>query len=115
MEIKVGYYKTRDGRKARVICTDAPGGAPVVGYIIGETSSGYVNIRKWCVGGEYYSTGSKSDHDLIAEWVEPLELWVNVYGNHQQQFNAYDTKMRADDQQSEGCIRTVHMREVVDD
>jgi hypothetical protein len=29
MEIKPGFYRTRDGRKARVLATDLPGKLPV--------------------------------------------------------------------------------------
>lgn len=33
MEITVGYWETMGGSVARVLCTDAPGSHPVVGYI----------------------------------------------------------------------------------
>jgi len=33
MTIAPGYYRTRGGHKARVLCTDAEGPYPIVGYI----------------------------------------------------------------------------------
>lgn len=70
---KTGEYRTRDGRKAVVLCTDAPdNNQPIVGYIISEYGS---LATSWAEDGDY---GSYDDYevigrqrDIISEWVEP--------------------------------------------
>lgn len=60
-----GYYKTRDGRKARVLCVDAPGNYPCVGYIV---ENGNVATVSWLADGSFrYYDGL----DLIEPWTEP--------------------------------------------
>lgn len=72
--ITVGYWGTRDGRKARVLCTDAPGTHPVKGYIeihAGSCSAGWTANGAWCLDQE-------SDADLICQWVDrPVVDWSN--------------------------------------
>lgn len=68
MTITPGYYKTRDGRKARVLCVDAPGKYPCVGYI--DQSSEVRGHYSWALDGVYQS-GNSSASDLIEPWTEP--------------------------------------------
>ncbi len=65
MKIEVGYWETRDGRKARVLCTDAPGEWPVVGYIIcGNNAEPWV----WFADGRGQKFGGELD--LIRPWID---------------------------------------------
>lgn len=44
---------------------------------------------------------------------KPLELWVNVYDD--KEYRTHESKERALKSSSGACLRTVHMREVIDD
>ncbi len=71
--ITVGYWETRDGRKARVLCTDAPGRCPVKGYI--ETAEGESGAMSWALNGEWLSPSS-TGADLIRQWADrPVVDW----------------------------------------
>lgn len=61
------YYKTRSGLKARVLCTDAPGGFPCVGYIYYPDES---ISREWSMNGKYLNSGEESTSDLISECID---------------------------------------------
>lgn len=67
MNITPGYYKTRDGRKARVLCTDAPGEYCVVGYVEYEKVS---FVCAWLPDGSAPLRLEGRD-DLIELWTEP--------------------------------------------
>ncbi len=66
MKIEAGkYYKTRDGRKARVYVTDAENrDFPVHGFLSGEQ-------LMWTLEGTFYVSLDPSVRDLVSEWVEP--------------------------------------------
>jgi hypothetical protein len=71
VNITPGYYRTRGGGKARVLCTDAAGPRPVVGYICHETS---VSVLSWSWCGVAGSTVGPLD--LAEPWVEkPAVDW----------------------------------------
>lgn len=64
--------KTRDGRKVRILCTDAectnqdvP--QPIVGIVAGEFSG----PKAWCANGSYFGDRSISECDLVN--VPPLK------------------------------------------
>src|SRR3546814_10724027 len=44
-------YRTRDGRDVRILCTDAPGHAPVIGYI---KDHGKALLGRWTHEGTAY-------------------------------------------------------------
>lgn len=100
MNIEVGkFYKTRDGRRARIYAVDGS----EFGHIHGAISnSGGWYSQAWDANGQVWSTnghifiGSEACRDLIGEWVEPRSgtLWVNVY-EHMVSSN-FLTKERAD-------------------
>lgn len=72
-----GEYLTRDGRKAVVLCDDAPGEYPLVGYtVIPEIGS---TAESWLPNGCCYS-GDPDDDDLVAPVTEPEQVtkWVNL-------------------------------------
>ena len=71
MKIEVGYWETRDGRKARVLCTDAPGAYPIVGYMI---EGGEASPRLWFADGSGVACGGKLD--LERPWIDrPVVDW----------------------------------------
>lgn len=84
LEIAVGYWKTRDGRKARVLCTDAPGLYLVVGYIFIDSLADHEEF-KWAAGGSANACRSPSPSDLLGPWVEPKtaarDIWVWLWCN----------------------------------
>lgn len=109
MKIEAGkLYRTRDGRKVWVIATATPAevGAvlqPVVGWIAGR---GVVDT--WSTAGEYAHTGTEDRADLVAEWVEQIEVerWVLVcarshagYSQGQEMIHAYSSLEMAEDAQ----------------
>lgn len=71
MKIEVGYWETRDGRKARVLCTDAPGEYPVVGYVV---SGGKADPWVWFPDGSGLNCGGRLD--LERPWIDsPIIDW----------------------------------------
>ena len=67
---------TKDGRKARIICTDAMGDYPLIALVEahdGAAEQAYIFTSK----GSYY-TSVISDNDLFFA-PEKHEGWVNVY------------------------------------
>ena len=62
MAIGVGKYRTRGGRLAVVLCTDAPGDWPLIGYVVGE--HGQAHPRGWKSDGRLFWSVEQKD-DLI--------------------------------------------------
>jgi hypothetical protein len=53
--------QTRNGRKVRVLCTDAPNSQyPVIGLIEGDGTP-----ETWTIGGVYAANGGTSNFDII--------------------------------------------------
>ena len=65
---------TRNGRSARIICTDAKGNYPIVALI---EEGGYDNALSYTKNGKLY-VGETNDYDLFFA-TEKHEGWVNVY------------------------------------
>ena len=65
---------TRNGRSARIICTDAKGNYPIVVLI---EEGGYDNALSYTKDGKLY-VGETNDYDLYFA-PEKHEGWVNVY------------------------------------
>lgn len=53
-------YRVRDGRYARIICTDAPGVQPVIGFV-GDDE----NVYRWDSTGQYFKDCNTSQYDLV--------------------------------------------------
>ena len=68
---------TRDGRKARIICTNAKSGYPVVA-LIAEEGSGHEDIQTYTMDGVSY-IGDQSSYDLFFSAPEKHEGWINIY------------------------------------
>ena len=65
---------TRNGRSARIICTDAKGNYPIVVLI---EEGGYDNALSYTKDGKLY-VGETNDYALFFA-TEKHEGWVNVY------------------------------------
>ena len=68
---------TRDGRKARIICTNAKSGYPVVA-LIAEEGSGREDTQTYTEDGASY-IGDQSSYDLFFSAPEKHEGWINIY------------------------------------
>lgn len=73
------FYRTRDGQKVRVVCTDAIGHYPVVGLAESETV-----CRRYRINGMWRDIESvTTEHDLIAEWIDaPTVDWSKMAAWH---------------------------------
>ena len=88
---------TRDGRKARIICTDMKSTTyPVVALI--EDGSGYEHLFTFSKNGEY-AVNESSRSDLFFA-PEKGEGWINIYRNsdsgHTYAGAVYDSKEDAE-------------------
>jgi len=81
MNTKIDWTKpvqTRDGRKARVLCTDIVGGFnPVVAaYIDGCAEL----VALYSIDGKYFASSDDNPRDLInIPEKQVIEYWVNIY------------------------------------
>jgi hypothetical protein len=82
-----GTYKIRDGRKAVVLCSDAPGSWPIKGYVVHDSDGS--TARGWSRTGTVDSNPlQQNDHDLIGPWAEPKppltvtkDLWLMLWSD----------------------------------
>ena len=92
--------QTRDGRKVRVLCTDAPGDFPVVGIVeAGDIDGAYVS--SWRKNGRLSLTDDECyqyTHDLsnVPEPPVTIKRWVNIYDDHSYN-RIHATKRSADE------------------
>lgn len=71
MKIEVGkYYKTSDGRKARIYAVDCGGHWTIHGAVHYD---GFWVACEWMSDGERF-INTKSQSSLISEWTEPLDF-----------------------------------------
>lgn len=63
------FYRTRDGRKARIYATDGSGNYPVHGALL--CPDGWME-ETWQLDGRNYG-GEEKSRDLISEWIERPE------------------------------------------
>jgi hypothetical protein len=74
--------QTRDGRPARIVCTDRKReNYPVLALV--TNSTGFEEVTSHCADGKFYESGKISHHDLVN--VPPKvvsELYRNVYPNN---------------------------------
>lgn len=87
LKIEVGReYRTRDGRKARVICTDRYRVEyPIVALVSNPAQGEYAeSVCSYRLDGTWHPNGVVDELDLVAEWREPVRVsgWVNVYPPH---------------------------------
>lgn len=86
---------TRDGRSARIICTDAKGNFPII--VLVETYSGAETVLRLKENGRFYNDTENSSDLFFAP--EKKEKWVNVYedsnGRNWLGENLYNTEKAA--------------------
>lgn len=69
MKIEAGkFYKTRNGRKARIYAVDGHGEYPFHGAYLRD--SDWV-LHMWKAGGRNLDDHEESIYDLVSEWTEP--------------------------------------------
>lgn len=110
MDIVVGKkYKTRNGLKARVICTDANNysNKTIIALVSDLFTKGSEAIVYYCNDGSCYSNAGNSQYDLIEEWKEEIviERWVNVYAHNRIAFHLSEKEALAN--KSDNAIATI--------
>ena len=100
---------TRDGRPARIICTDAKGKYSVIALV--ETGDAEITY-KFNAEGKYLD-GDEDNRDLFFA-SEKREGWVNIYrngeGNIITSVRVYDTKEKAEKAKYNfGYLGTTHI------
>ena len=100
---------TRDGRPARIICTDAKGKYSVIALV--ETADTEITY-KFNAEGKYLD-GDEDNRDLFFA-SEKREGWVNIYrngeGNIITSVRVYDTKEKAEKAKDNfGYLGTTHI------
>ena len=66
---------TRDGRSARIICTDAKGNFPII--VLVETYSGAETVLRLKENGRFYNDTENSSDLFFAP--EKKEGWINLF------------------------------------
>ena len=66
---------TRDGRSARIICTDAKGNFPII--VLVETYSGAETVLRLKENGHFYND-TEDSRDLFFA-TEKKKGWINIY------------------------------------
>ena len=92
---------TRDGRKVRIICTDAKGNCPVVGL---------VNYKNYEVALNATKNGKIDDVLDLFFASEKHEGWINLYKDDDIVYASMDTfktKKEAESASCRTCIATV--------
>lgn len=85
-------YPTRGGLWARILCVDAPGDFPVIGYI----DNGDSLPRSWTFTGRF-TLDCESEYDLIlTPEKRRLAGWLNVYENNYRVTSHWPTRAEAD-------------------
>ena len=69
-----GYYRMRNGSKARVLCTDAPGAYPCVGWFYEGVDCRSVQPLTWKPTGFFHLGEGGHDRDIIAPWEDAPKM-----------------------------------------
>ena len=99
---------TKNGRNARIICTDAKGNFPIVALI--ETLDGTTEVPHKFKKNGYFFIGNEDYHLNLFFAPEKHEGWINVYkdGDHFYSSMAiFKTKDEAEALSCSSCIATV--------
>ena len=99
---------TRDGRKARIVCTDMRcANYPIVALVLISDNHPTEDVWTYTKDGEY-EVDKSTRHDLFFA-PEKHEGWINIYEDmgNRKYTGIYDTKAEAEDRLSpEGCYLT---------
>ena len=88
---------TRDGRKARILCTDRKGDYPIIA-LVENCDSIDESVCSYDKNGIFYTSGISDNNDLFFA-PEKHEGWINVYRNNDSHTYAgavYDSKEDAE-------------------
>ena len=99
---------TRDGRKARILCTDRKGDYPIIA-LVENCDSINENVCSYDKNGIFYTSGISDNNDLFFA-PEKHEGWVNVYeegANRYLEGCIYITKEEAKRMRGYGYITTI--------
>ena len=98
---------TRDGRKARIICTDAKTLYPIIALV--ESTDGTTEqLLSFIKNGKYFDNRSNAEDLFFAP--EKHEGWVNIYKNERDYYFwkfIYPKKTDAEAVADSTCIATV--------
>ena len=98
---------TRDGRKARIICTDAKTPYPIIALV--ESTDGTTEqLLSFIKNGKYFDNRSNAEDLFFAP--EKHEGWVNIYKNERDYYFwkfIYPKKTDAEAVADSTCIATV--------
>ena len=92
---------TRDGRKVKIIYTDAKGDYPIVALI--EFFDGTAERADSFTSKGYYYIGEVSNKDLFFE-IKKHEGWVNIYKSKYDGYEPSQVYQRKEDAESEKYI-----------
>jgi len=80
LKIEAGkYYKTRGGQKAFVALRNPVKGVEEEIWLGFVFEFGRPVLRTWDTEDGLDNVNDTSRFDLIAEWVDPIIVWINVY------------------------------------
>ena len=99
---------TRDGRKARILCTDRKGDYPIIA-LVENCDSINENVCSYDKNGIFYTSGISDNNDLFFA-PEKHEGWVNIYeegANRYLEGCIYITKEEAKRMRGYGYITTI--------
>jgi hypothetical protein len=95
--MKIDFTKpvqTRDGRKVRILCTDAGEPFPIVGICEDLTSGRFA--QRWTADGYYLDNGKQDRVDLIQAPVKRT-VWINIYKDGAYMYESkYDADMNCE-------------------
>jgi hypothetical protein len=99
--------QTRDGRKARIICTDAKGGNPIVALRTSENGK-YEVMELYYEDGRCQASSPGCDLINIPE-KRTLDCWVNVYDRKCAPVCEYSSRSYADASAGPDRIACLHI------
>lgn len=100
-------HVTRDGRNARVVCTDRK----AVGSVVALVDYGDIEDTVTYDANGHYLTDTQSMRDLLNAPAPKREWWVNVYGTAPEASYAYSTRATADFDAGHGRLACIHVTE----
>lgn len=98
--------RTRDGRKVRILCTDAEGSQPIAGLV--QMKEG-VSLSRWFADGLAFNT--LSPWDLVNIEPEPVTMWVNVWRDRNGDYY-FDEEAYASFQDAQESVEEDHCKHI---
>jgi hypothetical protein len=93
MKIEVGkFYKTRDGRKARIYAVDGRDYTKIHGAVFED--GGWASLT-WFENGIFYIDGKEYVLDLVSEWEEPKPRMLAYFSRYSGEVFLFSSKPAA--------------------